>query len=125
MVAVKSKKSDNNSYTTDDDDNNNEQLESDDLEEEESDMETDDDDDCLQVDDVSEHLVPVHGFQGSVNNMNHMIRVTGEDLVAVKCNRLKKLLVEVRADLVGGDYENVVNGLTILVNQEFHSVKNN
>ena len=50
--------------------------------------------------------------------MNHMIRVTGEDLLAVKCNRLKKLLAEVRADLVGSDYENVVKGLTILVNQE-------
>ena len=67
---------------------------------------------------MSENLVPVHGFQGGVSDMNHMIRVTGEDLVAVKCNRLKKLLAAVRADLVGSDYENVVNGLTILVNQE-------
>ena len=47
-----------------------------------------------------------------------MIKVTGEDLVAVKCNRLKKLLAEVRADLVGSDYENVVKGLTILVNKK-------
>ena len=54
-------------------------MEYDDLEEE-SDKETDDDDDCLQVDDVSEHLVPVHGYQGSVSDMYHMIRVNGEDL---------------------------------------------
>ena len=75
-------------------------------------------DDRLQVDDVSEHLVPVHGFQGGVSDMNHMIRITGEYLVAVKCNRLKKLLAEVRSNLVGSDHENVVNGLTILVNRE-------
>ena len=114
----KQEQSDNNSDTTDDDDNNDEQLESDDSEKE-SDMETDDDDDdCLQVDDVSEHLVPVNEFQNGIDDMYHMIKVTGEDLVAVKCNRLKKLLAEVRADLVGSDYENVVKGLTILVNKE-------
>ena len=78
----------------------------------------DNDDGCLQVDDVSEHLVPVHGFQGGVSDMNHMIRVTSEDLIAIKCNRLKKLLAEVRTDLVGSDYENVVKGLTIIVNKE-------
>ena len=42
-------------------------------------MESDDrdeDDDCLQVDDVSEYLVPVHIFQGGVSDMNHMIRTT-------------------------------------------------
>ena len=81
----------------------------------------------FQIDDVSEHLFHVHGFQGGVSDMNHMIRVTGEDLVAVKCNRLKKLL-EVRADLVESDYENVVNGLTILEIKnvlEFHSTKKN
>ena len=61
-----------------------------DAESEESDTETDDD--GLQVDDVSEHLVPVHGFKGGVSDMNHMIRVTGEDLVAVKYNRLKKIV---------------------------------
>ena len=104
----KQEESDNNSDTTNDDDNDNEQLETDDEEEEEesdmetdgdeeeveqSDMETDDEDngsadDCLQVDDISEHLVPVHGFQGGARDMNHMIRVTGEDLLAVKCDRL-------------------------------------
>ena len=75
----KKEEGDNNSdITDDDDDNNNEQLETDDSQEEEdeeSDIETDDD--CLQVDDVSEHLVPVHGFQGGVSDMNHMIRVNG------------------------------------------------
>ena len=44
----------------------------------------DENDNCLQVDDVSEHIVPVHAFQGGVGDMNHMIRVTGKDLVAVK-----------------------------------------
>ena len=39
-------------------------------------------------------------------------------MVAAKSNRLKKLLAEIRAYLVGSDYENVVKGLTILVNQE-------
>ena len=55
--------------------------------------------------------------------MNHMIRVTGEDLVAVKCSRLKQLLAEVRTDLVGSDYENVVKGLTILVNKECSGIE--
>ena len=126
----KQENSDNNSDTTEDDCNDKGDDESDvETEEENSEeqelegdedngSEDDDDDDRLQVDDVSEHLVPVHGFQGGVSDMNHMIRVTGEDLVAVKCSRLKKLLAEVRSDLVGSDYENVVHGLTILVNQE-------
>ena len=43
-------------------------------------------------------------------------------MVAVKCNRLKKLLAEVRADLVGSDYENVVKDLTIPVNQEWSGI---
>ena len=89
-------------------------METDDGEKEESDMETDEDD-RLQVDDVSGHLVSVHGFQGGASDINQMIRVTGEDLVVVKYNRSKKLLAEVRADLEGSDYK---NGLTILVNQE-------
>ena len=67
----KEEEGDNNSdITDDDDDNHNKQLETDESEEE-SDIETDDrDDDCLKVEYVSEHLVPVHGFQGGVSDMN-------------------------------------------------------
>ena len=48
----------------------------------EADEDTDsDDEDDLQVDDVSGHFTHVHGFKGCVSNMNHMIKVTDQNLV--------------------------------------------
>ena len=77
-----------------------------------------DDEDRLPVEDVVEHLVPVHGNQGGVSDMNHMIKVTGEDLVKVKCDRIKKLLNMLRIDVAGdAHYENIVHELIVLVNK--------
>ena len=54
----------------------------------------------------------------SASDMNHMIKVTGEDLVKVKCDRLKKLLNMLRIDVAGDThYENIVHELTVLVNK--------
>ena len=79
------------------------------------DEDSDEDPSSLHVDDVSEHLIPVHGYKGGVSDMNTMIKATGKDLVSVKCDRIEKLLTNLKLDLAGTDYENVVQRLTTLI----------
>ena len=54
----------------------------------------------VNVDDVSEYLIPVNGYQNGVCDMNYMIKVTSKDIIHSKCERVVELVEELKNQLV-------------------------
>ena len=52
------------------------------------DNDSDDTTSLLDIDDVSEHLIPVNGHKIGVCDMDYMIKVTREDLIHPICVRI-------------------------------------
>ena len=53
----------------------------------------------LNVDDVSEYLIPVDGYQNGVCDMEHMIKVTAKDIIRSKCKHIAQLVNELKNQL--------------------------